>query len=44
MKEQLLGNANKMIIGNLDINSVRNNFEQLIERNCAEVYKHSCCN
>ena len=31
-----------MIIGNLNINSIRNKLA--IERNCATVYRHFCCN
>ena len=42
IKEIRIGNANKVIIGNLNINSIRNKFKQLKET--AKVHRHSCCN
>ena len=50
IKEIRIGNANKLIIGNLNIIiSTRNKFEQLKETvlkytDMLVVYRHSCCN
>ena len=50
IKEIRIGNANKLIIGNLNIIiSIRNKFEQLKETvlkyiDMLAVYNHSCCN